>query len=62
MTPLTAEQVENKMTWQDVIRYYKPDATEEEIEYLLWNETCYPFSDETTLRQINNYFKNQSHE
>lgn len=49
---LTKEQVDGKMTWQEVIRYYKPDATDDECEYLLWNETCFPFSDETTLKQL----------
>lgn len=49
---LTKEQVDGKMTWREVIRYYKPDATDDECEYLLWNETCFPFSDETTLKQL----------
>lgn len=49
---LTIEQVYGKMTWLEVVQYYKPEATEKEAEHILWEHTCYPFSDETTLRQI----------
>ena len=56
---LTMEDVNGKMTWIDVIRHYKSDVTPDEAEYILWNETCYPFSDESTLEQIKSFFKNQ---
>lgn len=56
---LKIEDVAGKMTWHDVVRHYKPEATDEEIAWLIWNETCYPFDNETTLRQINSYFNPQ---
>jgi hypothetical protein len=56
---LTHDEVDGKMTWTEVVRYYKPDATDDEVEYLLWNETCYPFSDESTLKQINRFFNSK---
>lgn len=45
------ELLENE-TWIDYMRRLKPDITDEEAEYILWNETCYPFDNETTLKQI----------
>lgn len=58
-TELTKEDVDGKMTWREVIRYYWPEKTNEECEYILWNETCYPFSDETTCHQIYNLYLTQ---
>ena len=58
MDVLTIDSVtENKYTWADCIKHYKPEATKEECEYILWEHTCYPFDAETTLEQIKEYFK-----
>lgn len=55
MTEISEKEFEGK-TWGDVVRQYKPDATDEEVEYILWNETCYPFDTETALKQIHAFF------
>lgn len=55
---LSIKQVAGKMTWLEVMRHYRPDITEEEAEYILWNETCYPFDLRTALKQIYYFFKN----
>lgn len=58
MEELTIDRViENKFSWGDVIRYYKPDATDDEIEFILWEKTCYPMDSETTVKQVYQYFK-----
>lgn len=49
-------------TWMDIFKRYKPEITEKEAEYILWNETCYPLDAQTTIIQIENYFKNKSDE
>ena len=44
-------------TWGEVVRYYKPDATHEEIDFILFEQTCYPLSDVETINQLNELFK-----
>jgi len=44
-------------TWGKVVRYYKPDATHEEIDSILFELTCYPLSDVETINQLNELFK-----
>lgn len=51
--------MENEISWLDYMKTFRPDITEEEAEYILWNETCYPFSDEITIKQLNAFFKTQ---
>lgn len=54
---ITIEQATGgNMTWGDIVRRYKPDATDEFVSNLLWNETCYPFSAEACLKQIHILF------
>lgn len=45
------------MTWGDYIRQYNPDATDKEVDYVLWEETCYPMDSEETLKQIAEYYQ-----
>ncbi len=44
-------------TWREVFETYKPEITDDEISSFLWNFTCYPFDDLTTLKQIELHFK-----
>ena len=30
------------MTPRDVVRLYRPDMTDEQVDYVLWEETCFP--------------------
>ena len=53
---LRKENIDGKMSWHAIMKHYKPDITEKEADYILWNETCYPFDNEITLSQINEYF------
>lgn len=47
---------EKKMNWFDVIRFFSPTATDEMCDFLLWEQTCYPFSSEMTFKQIKQFF------
>lgn len=47
-------------TWIDIMRQYKPDITDKEANYILWEHTCYPFDDKTTVTQIEQYFQSSS--
>ncbi len=46
------EIIDNKMTWGDVMRTFKPELTDDEVEFILWGKTCYPFDIQTTINQI----------
>jgi hypothetical protein len=53
--PLKLDDIVGK-TWRDVVRHYKPEATSEEADYILWERTCFPSCNETTLKQLNTIF------
>lgn len=57
MEQLSKEDVDGKMSWVEVMRKYNPDITEKEANYILWNETCFPFDDEIAFSQVHQYFK-----
>ena len=57
MEKLTLEHaLENNFTPLDLIKYFKPKWTNESCEIYLWEETCYPFSTEKLIEQLNNKF------
>lgn len=59
---LKLEDVDGKMTWTEVLKYYWPEMTPLECHYVIWNETCYPFSSEMTLQQINERYETEAQE
>ncbi len=50
--------IENKFTPIDCVKYFKPEWTDEECDFYLWEFTCYPFSTEILIEQLNNKFLN----
>jgi len=56
MKPLELEDLENK-TWGEIVRYYKPESTDEEVDSILWEHTCYPMDNFTTIQQLNVLFE-----
>jgi hypothetical protein len=32
-----------KMTWQELVKEYFPEATNDDVQYILWNETSFPY-------------------
>ena len=49
---LTVSDVNGKLTWHQVFRHYFPSMTDDEIDFLLYEHTCYPMDSETALRQV----------
>jgi hypothetical protein len=56
MKALKIEDLED-WTCGEVVKHYKPDAMDEEIGNILFEQTCYPFSDIETINQLNELFK-----
>ena len=57
MTPLSIQHaIENNFTAIDCVRYFNPDWNDEECDYYLWSHTCFPFSTEIMIEQLNKYF------
>jgi hypothetical protein len=50
---LTIEKaIELKLSATKVVKFYFPDKSDEECDYILWEETCFPFSNEVMMEQI----------
>lgn len=57
MKKLTLEHaIENKFNAEDCVRYFDENLSKEEVDYILWEETCFPFSTETMIEQLNKKF------
>lgn len=41
-----------KLTWGAAVREHFPRASDSDVEFILWEMTCYPFSTITALEQI----------
>jgi hypothetical protein len=50
--------IRNEMTYFDSIRHFRPDWTDKECHDYLWNMTCYPFSSEMVISQLNSQLGN----
>lgn len=51
---LTIEYITaNKMSFIDAVQYFKPEWTIEQCDVYLWEHTCYPFSTEMVIKQLN---------
>lgn len=49
---LKVEDVNGKMTWHEVFKHYFPSITDNEIDFLLFEHTCYPMDSERALKQV----------
>lgn len=59
MEALTLEHaLENKFTPIDCVKYFKPEWTDDECDFYLWEFTCFPFSTESMIKQLNEKFLN----
>ncbi len=44
-------------SFEDLIRKFQPDLTDEECDFILWDKTGFPFADmETVERQLKDFF------
>lgn len=50
---LTVEQAREINNPIDLVKHFRPEWTDEECEYYLWEFTCFPFSLEETVKQLN---------
>jgi hypothetical protein len=41
-----------EMSMLDCVQYYFPKVTKKEADYILWEDTCYPFSTDEILNQL----------
>jgi hypothetical protein len=53
---LTIEQAKQISNPIELVKYFNPDWTDEECDYFLWEFTCFPFSLEETVKQLNERF------
>ena len=59
MKILTLEYtIENKFTPIDCVKYFKPDWTDEYCDFYLWENTCFPLSNEIFIKQLNKQLTN----
>ncbi|HWY37098.1 MAG TPA: hypothetical protein VNY73_00970 [Bacteroidia bacterium] len=57
MKPLTIEHaIENKFNNLGLVKYFNPSWSDEECDHYLWEHTCFPFSIEETIKQLNKAF------
>jgi len=48
------------MTYKDLVRKYIPDASDEEIGFILWEHTCFPMgSSEMVEKLVRDYAVNR---
>ena len=53
-----AYALENKFTPNDMVRYFDKEMTDEQCDFVLWDQTCFPFDMKGTVTQLNNLFLN----
>ncbi|MCP4392671.1 MAG: hypothetical protein GY804_00095 [Alphaproteobacteria bacterium] len=47
----------NQTAFEDLIRKFEPDLTDEECDFILWEKTAFPFCDmETVEGQLKDFF------
>ena len=55
MEKLTIKHVtKNKFTAIDCVKYFKTEWSDEQCDFYLWENTCYPFSTKILIEQLNN--------
>lgn len=50
---------EKGKTWMDLAREVFPDATEEYLDFVLWNHTAFPFADADHVKKQLIDYKNE---
>ena len=48
--------IDNKFTPHDCVRFFNPEASDELCEFIIWEQTCFPFSNEIMIKQLNETF------
>jgi len=45
-----------KFTPIDCVKYYFPEKSDKEADYILWEKTCFPFDTDMYLTQLYNLY------
>jgi hypothetical protein len=61
MTELTIEMA-NQMPYINWVKHFKPDWTDEQCEFYLWEYTCFPFGFKDVIKQLNEQLLNKHYE
>lgn len=57
MEPLTVQYAtDNNFTPIDCVKYFKPEWDDQQCDYYIWECTCFPFSTEEMIEQLNKEF------
>ena len=57
MDKLTEEYaIKHKFNHIDCVKYFRPDWTDDFCNFYLWEKTCFPFSTEIMIKQLNEKF------
>jgi hypothetical protein len=63
MTELTIEMamdISNKTSYKDWVKHFRPEWTDEQCEFYLWEYTCFPFGFKEIIKQLNEQLLNQT--
>lgn len=52
-TLTTETAIKNKMSPIDCVKYFRPDWTDDQCDYYLWEETCFPMNTDIWISQLN---------
>jgi hypothetical protein len=52
----------NDMTYIEWVKHFKPDWTDEQCEFYLWEYTCFPFTFKDVIKQLNEQLLNTHYE
>jgi hypothetical protein len=59
MTELTIDMA-NKMPFIDWVKYFRPEWTDEQCDFYLFEHTCFPLHFVETIKQLNEQLLNQT--
>ena len=48
--------IKKKMTGVKAVKYYNKNISDKLADNILWEETCYPFSNEMFLKQLYQFY------
>jgi hypothetical protein len=59
MTELTLSMAKD-MYFLDWVKHFRPEWTDEQCEFYIWEYTCFPLDYVETIKQLNNQLLNQT--
>ena len=56
------EDIMGKMSPMDVVKHYFPDISENEADFIIWEQTCFPMDHIEFTEQVYELYKKQQDE